>query len=141
MSLYNGNGKKPPARNVLGGELKTCSMRPLTGFYRNGKCDTGPQDAGVHTVCARVTAEFLEFSVAAGNDLVTPMPAYNFPGLKPGDCWCVCAARWKEAYDAGAAPLVRLAATHEGTLRHATLEQLKEYAIEEDSAEDPDAED
>jgi len=131
MTFYNGNGKKQPARNVLGGQLKTCSMKPLTGFYRNGKCDTGAQDAGVHTVCAKVTREFLDFSVAHGNDLVTPMPAFNFPGLQPGDCWCVCAARWKEAYDAGAAPLVKLEATHEGTLRYATLEQLKEYALDE----------
>ena len=132
MSFYNGNGKKPAARNVLGGELQECSMKPLTGFYRNGKCETGPQDAGIHTVCARVTKEFLDFSVAQGNDLVTPMPAYNFPGLKPGDCWCVCAARWKEAYDAGVAPPVKLAATHEGTLRYATLAQLKEHALDED---------
>ena len=95
--------------------MKSCSMKPLTGFYRNGKCDTGFQDTGVHTVCAKVTKEFLEFSVAQGNDLVTPMPAFNFSGLKPGDCWCLCAARWKEAYDAGSAPLVRLEATHEGT--------------------------
>ena len=127
--------------NVYGEPLITCSTDPMTGWFRNGCCETDGSDTGVHTVCAVMTAEFLEFSVAAGNDLVTPMPAYNFPGLKPGDCWCVCAARWKEAYDAGAAPLVRLAATHEGTLRYATLEQLKEYAIEEDSAEDPDAED
>jgi uncharacterized protein (DUF2237 family) len=80
MTFYNGNGKKRPARNVLGGELKTCSMKPLTGFYRNGKCDTGPQDGGVHAVCTKVTREFLDFSVAQGNDLVTPMPAFNFPG-------------------------------------------------------------
>ncbi|MFZ4792601.1 MAG: DUF2237 family protein [Blastocatellia bacterium] len=127
----NGNGKKPPVRNVLGGELKSCSMKPLTGFYRNGKCDTGFQDTGVHTVCAKVTKEFLEFSVAQGNDLVTPMPAFNFSGLKPGDCWCLCAARWKEAYDAGSAPLVRLEATHEGTLRYASLAELKEHALDE----------
>lgn len=127
----NGNGKKPPARNVLGGELKTCSKKPLTGFFRNGCCDTGPQDGGVHTVCARVTQEFLDFSVAQGNDLVTPVPAFDFPGLKPGDCWCVCAARWKEAYDAGVAPPVKLDATHEGTLRFATLAELTENALKE----------
>jgi hypothetical protein len=84
MTFYNGNGKRRPARNVLGGELKTCSMKPLTGFYRNGKCDTGFQDTGVHTVCAKVTKEFLEFSVAQGNDLVTPMPAFNFSGSEAG---------------------------------------------------------
>lgn len=103
MSGQNGNGSKPVARNVLGGKLETCCTAPLTGFFRTGKCETGPQDAGVHTVCARMTREFLEFSRAQGNDLMTPNPAFGFPGLQPGDCWCVCAARWKEAYDAGVA--------------------------------------
>ncbi len=128
----NGNGHKPAARNVLGGKLEGCSTDPMTGFYRNGKCDTGANDTGVHTVCARMTREFLEFSKAAGNDLSTPMPAFNFPGLKPGDCWCLCAARWKEAYDAGAAPMIRLAATHEATLRYASIEELKEYALDDE---------
>jgi uncharacterized protein (DUF2237 family) len=115
-------------RNVFGERLLECCTRPLTGFYRDGNCNTGPEDFGVHTVCARVDAAFLEFSKAAGNDLSTPLPAFGFPGLKPGDCWCLCAARWKEAHDAGKAPRVRLAATHEATLEIVPLEVLKQYA-------------
>lgn len=130
MSGQNGNGSKPVARNVLGGKLETCCTAPLTGFFRTGKCETGPQDAGVHTVCARMTREFLEFSRAQGNDLMTPNPAFGFPGLQPGDCWCVCAARWKEAYDAGVASPVRLAATHEATLQYIRREELLEYALD-----------
>jgi uncharacterized protein (DUF2237 family) len=118
------------ARNVLGGALQDCSLRPLTGFYRDGCCQTGPDDLGVHTVCALMTAEFLQFSVARGNDLVTPVPAFGFPGLKPGDRWCLCAARWKEALDAGAAPRVVLGATHERTLEIVSLEDLKRHAID-----------
>ena len=118
------------ALNVLGGVLQTCCTSPLTGFYRNGRCDTGPEDTGVHTVCVKVTDDFLAFSLAHGNDLVTPRPQWGFPGLTAGDCWCLCAARWKEALDAGAAPKIRLAATHEGTLQHVTLDELIKYAID-----------
>lgn len=117
------------ARNVLGGELALCSKKPLTGFTRTGCCETGPDDFGVHTVCVRVTAEFLDFSRRAGNDLSTPMPEYGFPGLKPGDQWCLCAARWGEAFDAGVAPSVVLAATHEATLGIVRLEDLKKHAL------------
>jgi hypothetical protein len=120
----------PDARNVLGGELVPCSLAPRTGFFRNGCCETGPEDVGLHTVCAVMTAEFLAFSKAAGNDLSTPMPEYGFPGLKPGDRWCLCAPRWKEALDAGMAPQVVLEATHEETLAITTLGVLKDYAVE-----------
>jgi uncharacterized protein (DUF2237 family) len=116
------------ARNVMGGELKPCSNAPLTGFFRNGCCETGPDDVGLHTVCAVMTAEFLAFSKAAGNDLSTPQPAYGFPGLKPGDRWCLCAPRWKEALDAGMAPQLVLEATHEETLAIVPLGVLKDYA-------------
>jgi uncharacterized protein (DUF2237 family) len=118
------------AKNVLGGDLLPCSMEPLTGFYRNGCCDTGPGDLGVHTVCARVTAEFLEFSKAAGNDLSTPHPEHGFAGLQPGDQWCLCAPRWQEAYEAGAAPAVVLEATHMGTAEWADLSALKEHGVQ-----------
>lgn len=117
------------ARNVLGGELATCSRAPLTGFFRNGCCDTGPDDFGSHTVCAHVTREFLEFSQSRGNDLSTPSPASGFAGLKPGDRWCLCAARWKEAFDAGVAPAVVLEATHEAALDVVDLEALKAHAV------------
>ena len=117
------------ARNVLGGELALCSKKPLTGFLRTGCCETGPDDLGVHTVCARVTAEFLDFSRRRGNDLTTPVPEYGFPGLKPGDRWCLCAARWREALEAGCAPPVDLAATHEATLSVVRLEDLESHAI------------
>ena len=100
------------ATNLLGTPLEVCSTAPMTGFYRDGCCNTGGTDAGVHVVCAQVTEEFLAFSVAQGNDLSTPRPEYGFPGLVPGDRWCVCASRWQDAYDAGFAPLVVLAATH-----------------------------
>src|SRR5579884_3883332 len=105
-------GGRRPRRNVLGEPLEPCSLNPLTGFYRNGCCSTGPEDVGSHTVCVVVTAEFLEFSKAAGNDLSTPRPEWGFPGLVPGDRWCLCASRWLEAHDAGAAPDVVLGATH-----------------------------
>lgn len=118
------------ALNVLGGNLQTCCTTPLTGFYRNGRCDTGPEDAGVHTVCIKVTDDFLAYSLAHGNDLVTPMPQWNFPGLQAGDCWCLCADRWKQALDAGVAPKIRLAATHEATLQHVSLDDLIKYAID-----------
>ena len=118
------------ARNVLGGELIPCSMKPVTGFFRNGCCETGPDDLGLHTVCAVMTREFLAFSKAAGNDLSTPLPQYGFPGLKPGDRWCLCAPRWKEALDAGMAPQVVLESTHEETLAIVPLGVLKDYAVQ-----------
>ena len=118
------------ARNVLGGPLDDCSHDPLTGFFRDGCCNTGPMDRGDHTVCAELTDDFLEFSKAQGNDLSTPRPEFEFPGLKDGDRWCLCAARWKDAYEAGKAPRVVLAATHEATLSVVTLEQLKAHAID-----------
>ncbi|HEY4029576.1 MAG TPA: DUF2237 domain-containing protein [Caulobacteraceae bacterium] len=117
------------ARNVLGGELELCSLDPVTGFFRNGCCETGPDDLGLHTVCAVMTAEFLAFSKAAGNDLSTPVPQYGFLGLKPGDRWCLCAPRWKEALDAGMAPQVVLECTHEETLAIVPLGVLKDYAV------------
>ena len=116
------------ARNVLGGELVPCSLEPLTGFYRNGCCETGPEDVGQHTVCAVMTDAFLKFSMSAGNDLSTPRPEYGFPGLRAGDRWCLCAPRWKEAHDAGAAPLIVLEATHEEVLAIAPLGVLKDHA-------------
>lgn len=116
------------ARNVLGTELQPCSLDPVTGFFRNGCCETGPHDAGMHTVCAVMTAEFLAFSKAVGNDLSTPRPEYDFPGLRPGDRWCLCAPRWKEALDAGAAPQVVLESTHEETLAIVPLGVLKDHA-------------
>ena len=119
----------PNARNVLGGELTACSTRPMTGFFRNGCCETGPEDLGLHTVCALVDDEFLAFSKAAGNDLSTPRPEFGFAGLKDGDRWCLCAGRWKEAYDAGYAPQVVLECTHEETLAIVPLGVLKDYAI------------
>lgn len=117
------------ARNVLGGELTPCSLDPVTGFFRNGCCETGPHDLGLHTVCAVMTAEFLAFSKRAGNDLSTPRLDLGFPGLKPGDRWCLCAPRWKEALDAGAAPQVVLDSTHEETLAIVPLGILKDYAV------------
>ena len=118
------------ARNVLGEPLRGCSDRPVTGFFRDGCCNTGPEDLGSHTVCVLMTAEFLAFSQRAGNDLSTPMPEYGFPGLKPGDRWCLCAPRWQEALAAGAAPKVVLAATHEGALEYCKLADLKKYALD-----------
>ena len=118
------------ATNVLGGPLASCCTSPRTGFYRTGRCDTGAGDVGVHVVCARVTAEFLAFSRSRGNDLSSPAPALGFPGLKPGDRWCLCAARWKEALEAGVAPPVVLAATHELALRVVTLDELRDHALE-----------
>lgn len=114
--------------NVLGSPLADCSRDPLTGYFRDGCCRTDEHDHGSHTVCAQVTAPFLEFSKSRGNDLSTPIPAYNFPGLKPGDHWCLCALRWQEAFDAGCAPLVRLEATHERALDHCRLEDLKSHS-------------
>src|SRR5678815_4806807 len=122
--------KPSSARNVLGSALTGCCDSPATGFYRDGYCHTGPQDVGSHTVCVKVTREFLDFSVQRGNDLVTPHPEFDFPGLKPGDRWCVCVARWREAFEAGAAPQVLLTATHERALDVVTLEQLKRHAAD-----------
>lgn len=129
---YTTNGKHtaPSARNVLGGPLATCGVAPLTGFYRTGCCDTGPDDPGVHVVCAQVTAEFLAFSRSRGNDLSTPRPEYGFPGLKPGNRWCLCADRWQEALEAGVAPPVVLAATHEAALEIVRREDLLRYAVD-----------
>ena len=116
------------AKNVLGTDLEPCSVDPLTGFYRSGSCDTGPEDRGVHVVCARVTLEFLQFSKALGNDLITPRPEFGFPGLKPGDRWCLCADRWQEALEAKVAPPVVLAATHAAALRVLSLDDLQTHA-------------
>jgi len=110
--------------NVLGGPLQACSYDPLTGWFRDGCCRTDDADAGTHVVCARVTDEFLRFSLAAGNDLITPRPQWGFPGLKPGDCWCVCTELWKLSYEAGIRAPVRLEATHENALEDVTLEML-----------------
>ena len=118
------------AKNVLGGELQTCCTSPMTGFYRDGKCNTGGGDFGAHVVCARVSAEFLQYTKARGNDLSTPVPMFNFPGLKPGDCWCLCASRWKEALDDGVAPPVVLSATHVSALEYVSLDELKQYAVD-----------
>jgi uncharacterized protein (DUF2237 family) len=112
------------ARNVLGGALAPCSQDPLTGWFRDGCCNTDSRDQGLHTVCAVMTAEFLAFSRARGNDLSTPRPEYGFPGLAPGDRWCLCAARWQEAFEAGIAPRVVLAATHAATLSACALDDL-----------------
>src|SRR6476469_1053012 len=118
------------ARNVIGEPLKTCCTDPMTGFYRDGKCNTGGGDFGAHVVCAQMTAEFLVFTKAQGNDLSTPVPAFDFPGLKPGDRWWLCASRWKEALDAGMAPPVVLASTHASALKYVSLEELKQHAID-----------
>ena len=117
-------------KNVLGGALAPCSTSPRTGFYRDGCCNTGPEDLGLHVVCVQVTEGFLAFARRRGNDLITPAPEFGFPGLKPGDCWCLCASRWKEAFEAGSAPKIRLTATHEATLDVVPLEVLKRYAID-----------
>ncbi|MBX6743506.1 MAG: DUF2237 domain-containing protein [Acetobacteraceae bacterium] len=116
--------------NVLGGPLLPCSVAPLTGFFRDGCCNTGPEDLGLHVVCVEVTAEFLTFSRIAGNDLTTPIPEYGFPGLKPGDRWCLCAARWEEARRAGIAPPVLLEATHVAALEVCSLDDLKAHALD-----------
>ncbi|WP_191083273.1 DUF2237 family protein [Roseococcus microcysteis] len=124
----SGFGRGPQARNVLGGALVPCGMDPLTGWYRDGCCKTDEHDHGSHTVCAVMTAEFLEFSRGVGNDLSTPRPEYHFPGLKPGDQWCLCAMRWEQARQAGVAPRVVLAATNIAALRYCALEDLQAHA-------------
>lgn len=116
--------------NVLGTPLESCCTELSTGFYRDGYCRTGKQDHGVHTVCAIMTREFLEFSRSRGNDLMTPVPAYRFPGLRPGDSWCLCASRWREAYEAGVAPRVKLAATHKKSLEIIALDALRSHAVD-----------
>ncbi len=123
-------GKGGFSRNVLGGRLESCSVRPMTGFFRNGWCDTSREDVGSHTVCAVMTADFLTFSRAFGNDLTTPVPEFGFPGLKPGDRWCLCAPRWQEALEAGHAPHIVLRATHEGALAYCSLADLKRFAVD-----------
>ena len=127
---FDETGGRPPGRNVLGGRLQSCSSDPLTGFYRDGCCNTGPEDRGSHTVCAVVTAEFLRFSAEHGNNLSTPRPEFGFPGLQPGDRWCLCAPRWQEALEAGCAPLVTLEATEQGALEHCALEDLERHAAQ-----------
>jgi len=125
----NGGPGRVPSINVLGGPLRPCSIEPLTGFFRDACCNTGREDLGLHTVCAVMTAEFLAFSKAAGNDLSTPMPQHGFAGLKPGDRWCLCAARWKEAFDAERAPQVVLESTHAVTLQIVSLDELQKHAV------------
>jgi len=126
--IHSTNGHRPKLRNVLGGELKCCCLKPLTGFYRDGYCRTGPDDLGRHTVCAILTDEFLEFTLSMGNDLITPRPEFNFPGLKAGDKWCLCVLRWREALEAGVAPPVILEACHESALEFVSLEDLQRHA-------------
>ncbi len=123
-------------QNVFGQTLLTCSEDPLTGFYRNGCCETGEDDKGKHTVCAVMTEDFLEFTKQQGNDLSSPRPQFGFPGLKPGDRWCLCAERWREAYEAGQAPNVVLEATEENTLNYVDLETLIQYAVKAGSTSD-----
>ena len=120
-------------RNVLGGELQGCSTDPMTGFYRNGMCSTGPGDHGLHVVCVRLTNEFLEFSRANGNDLSTPIPEFGFPGLEEGDKWCLCVTRWKEALEAGHAPQVYIEATHVSALEYVDREDLQAHAVHDEA--------
>ena len=127
----NGNGHRPKPKNVLGGELQSCCTSPMTGFYRDGFCRTGIDDQGLHTVCIVATAEFLEYSRSVGNDLSTPMPQYSFPGLIPGDKWCLVAMRYAQALQDGMAPKVILEATHEAALQFVSLADLKANAAEE----------
>ena len=127
----NGGGRRSPPRNVLGEPLETCSIKPMTGFYRDGRCNTGPEDVGSHTVCVVMTSAFLDFSKSRGNDLSTPVPEFGFPGLKPGDRWCLCAPRWQEAFEANQAPRVVLRATHEACLgATAPSADLKRFAVD-----------
>lgn len=119
--------EQPVPRNVLGEPLEVCSCDPMTGWYRNGSCQTDPSDLGQHSICCVMTEQFLNYSKALGNDLSTPVPAFGFPGLKPGDHWCVCAPRWKQAFEDGVAPLVRLEATEDTALSVVTLEQLRQH--------------
>jgi uncharacterized protein (DUF2237 family) len=127
---WSERGRGRVARNVLGEPLDLCSNKPMTGFFRDGCCDTSQEDFGSHTVCAVMSAEFLQFSKSRGNDLSTPVPEFEFPGLKPGDRWCLCAPRWQEAFEAGQAPRVVLRATHEGALSFCSLADLKRFAVD-----------
>src|SRR5260370_32288589 len=129
----HGGGRPNTPRNVLGDRLEVCSLNPMTGFFRDGCCDTGREDIGSHAVCAVMTAAFLEFSKSRGNDLSTPMPEFGFRGLKPGDRWCLCAPRWQEALEAGQAPRGVLLANHDGALGHCSLADLKRLALDLDS--------
>lgn len=121
---------KMDSLNVLGTELEVCSTQPNTGFFRDGSCNTSKQDVGSHTLCAVMTRDFLEYSREQGNDLITPQPQYGFPGLKPGDRWCLCARRWLEAFEAGKAPRVVVRATHQACLQVLSLDDLKQHAID-----------
>lgn len=121
---------KNPSLNILDEKLETCGTDPVTGFYRDGCCDTGPEDAGSHTVCVAVTDEFLEYTASVGNDLSTPMPAYGFPGLKAGDRWCLCASRWLQAYEAGKAPRVYVRSTHKAATRVISMKVLTSMAAD-----------
>ena len=127
---YHGGPRRVSGRNVLGEPLEICSIKPMTGFYRDGCCNTGREDIGSHTVCTVMTLEFLDFSKSRGNDLSTPIPEFGFPGLKPGDRWCLCAPRWQEAFEANHAPSVVLRATHEAALAYCSLGDLKRFAVD-----------
>ena len=128
---FSNNNPQKSQKNVLGGVLQTCSMDPVTGFYRNGCCETDYNDYGLHTVCCEMTFEFLEYSKSVGNDLSTPRPEFEFQGLKPGDLWCLCAKRWQQAFEACKAPKVKLSSTNIITLNICSLEDLKKHAINE----------
>jgi uncharacterized protein (DUF2237 family) len=130
MGPGRGGRGTPPATNVLGGPLLPCSVAPLTGFFRDGCCNTGSEDLGLHVVCAEMSADFLAYSKSRGNDLSTPLPAFGFAGLQPGDRWCLCAARWEEARQAGQAPKVLLEATHIAALEVCRLEDLRAHAVD-----------
>ena len=130
MSYVDAMAERHPSKNVLGEPITPCSTKPMTGFFRNGCCDTSDDDRGSHTVCAVMTDEFLAFSKSRGNDLSTPMPMHGFPGLKAGDRWCLCAPRWQEALKAGKAPNVILASTHEGALEYCSLDDLIARALD-----------
>lgn len=128
--IENGGSRRDASLNVLGERLEVCSLSPMAGFFRDGCCDTNREDVGSHTVCAVMTEQFLEFSRSQGNDLSTPVPEYGFPGLKPGDRWCLCVPRWREALEAGQAPRVVLRATHAGALKDCSLADFKRLAVD-----------
>jgi uncharacterized protein (DUF2237 family) len=130
LDSSGGGRRNEGASNVLGTTLEICSLQPRTGFFRDGCCNTGPEDVGSHTVCVEMTAAFLAFSKAAGNDLSTPRPEFGFDGLKPGDRWCLCAPRWQEAFEAGSAPRVVLRATEQSALDYCSLKDLKQFAVD-----------
>lgn len=130
--------EKVEAQSVIGGPLEVCGTDPMTGFFRDGCCNTGPMDHGTHTVCVSVTSDFLQYSFSRGNDLITPRPEFAFPGLKPGDKWCLCASRWEEARQMGVAPPVYLGATHRKTLAIVDLAHLKAHSIERSQPNAPD---